>query len=68
MTVFNLPKENSRFYGVYGDLIPFYGQVDSVRNSDEEILQSIEKAMSLGKLKKLDEIGNIFQKAFLHQN
>lgn len=46
--IYNYKTDEGHFYGVYGDLIG--GQVDSRKNTDEEILLAIEKMLSVGNL------------------
>ncbi|MEI2419424.1 hypothetical protein V6O07_04060, partial [Arthrospira platensis SPKY2] len=46
--IYNYKDEDIHFYGVYGELV--YGQIDSRKNTDEEILAAIEKMLSIGNL------------------
>lgn len=47
-TIYNYKDDKEHYYGVYGDLVG--GQVDSRENTDKEILEAIEKMLSIGNL------------------
>lgn len=51
-SIYNYKNDEEHFYGVYGELVG--GQIDSRKNTDEEILSAIEKMLSVGNLKVRD--------------
>lgn len=57
---------NGKNYGVYSELVS-WGQVDSRKNSDDEILEAIEKVLSYdteAKLVKREEVKN-YKKTYM---
>lgn len=51
MDIYKLTKNDGHsFYGVYGDIAGWLGEVHSDRDSDEDILKAIQKALDMGTL------------------